>query len=92
MFNSLRQRLHLGEPPEQVAEGRIVAIQSLASNGHEASQIEFTLDTRSDLTFRQTVSPLSPGYKRGDAVRVHYEAARDQANVAMVHWIERQSS
>jgi hypothetical protein len=90
MFDALRQRLHLGGPPELIAEGRIIEIQKSAPNGHEASMIEFTLDTRSDLTFRQTVSPLSPEYKRGEAVRVHYEPARDQANIAVVHWIERQ--
>jgi hypothetical protein len=92
MFHSLRQRFGLGDPPELIAEGRIVEIQQPSSNGNGSSLMEFKLDTRADLTFRQAVSPLSPVHKRGDQVRVHYEASRDNSHVAVVRWIESEKS
>lgn len=88
MFGSLRQRLHFGEQQELIAEGHIQEIQQLKLNGHEASKIEFKLDSQEGLTFQQEVSPLSANHKRGDLVRVHYEASRDNPGIAAVRWIE----
>ncbi|HLG50867.1 MAG TPA: hypothetical protein VKY56_04430 [Chloroflexota bacterium] len=87
MFESLKQLLRR-DSPDLVAEGRIVEMTGPAGNGKDGGQIEFKLDSRADLIFRHRVSALSPVHKRGDAVRVHYEPARDDPHVALVHWIE----
>jgi len=88
MFDSLRHLLRRGDAPELVAEGHIVALQTPAPNGNGMPRIEFTLDTQADLTFHQDVNALSAGHKRGESVRVHYEASRDNPHVAVVRWVE----
>jgi hypothetical protein len=93
MFNSLlKQILGRSDAPELVAEGQILEIQKVSSNGHDGARVEFRLDSQSNLTFQQEESPLSPLHKRGDLVRVHYETSRDNPSIAVVRWIESKQS
>ncbi len=92
MFGSLRQILRRDSAPELTAEGRIVEIEKPSANGSGGSFIQFKLDSQSDLVFRQSVTALSAGHKRGDQVVVHYETSRDNPRVATVRWVESRNS
>lgn len=92
MFGSLRNIIHRGDAPELIAEGHIVEIQKPTTNGSGDPQIEFKLDSQADLIFRQSVSALSSGHKRGDHVVVHYEASRGDPHLATVRWVEARES
>jgi hypothetical protein len=86
VFGAIRQILGRGDAPELVLEGHIAEKPKELSNSHQ--EIEFTLDSRSDLVFRQQITGLSVAHKRGDAVRVHYRISPEDPHVAIVSWIE----